>query len=87
MLIANTEIIGHKIRMLCRAAALLSELKALAASIYSIPSVSSASKIASMACMAASLPDFWPANSWREPSLATFITHFASILLKLHQHQ
>ena len=32
MLIANTEITGHKMRMLCRAAALLSELKALVAS-------------------------------------------------------
>ena len=59
--------------MLCSAATLLSALNALEASMSSIrtASMSSDSNIVCMACIAASLPNFCPAQSWSEPLAST----------------
>ena len=74
--------------MLCSAAALLSALNALEASMSSTASVSSDSNRLCIASIAASLPDFCPAHSGSEPLASTtsffptLITHFPQILLK-----
>ena len=74
--------------MLCSAAALLSALNALEASMSSTAPVSSDSNIVCVACISAPLPDFCQAHSWSEPLasttslLATLIAHFPQILLK-----
>ena len=49
-------------------------------------SVSSALKISRLVCTAASLPDLWPAQTWRDPlksitsCLITLVTHLPMIL-------
>ena len=72
--------------MLCNAATLFRALKAFDASIGRTASVLLALRILRFAWIAASLPLFYPAKTWREPlasttsGFVTIITHFPIIL-------
>ena len=57
--------------MLCRAAILLMELKALLASTSRVASVSSSRNASRTEWTAASQPESWPAQSWMEPAASS----------------